>query len=218
MDNDPILPGRPAASHEIALALRILRRDQFDALAERETILREAHQEAERIRLAAEAEKAQIVQAANEQAAKIREDAESEGVRQGFAAFSDTTEKVNQEVKRIVAEQNQLVVKLARTLAVRVLKEELAATPEKLGNILREVLTENLPEQCRVIRVHPAQYDVVVKAIEKWGRRVSDFRIEPDRKVALTDLRLEYRFGIVDARIETLVANGAAAILGSRRK
>jgi flagellar assembly protein FliH len=108
-----------------------------------------------------------------------------------------------------LAQWEQQVVHLAAAMAARVIRRELARSPEIALNLVREALELAAGSPQVRIHLHPADYASLGKQIEAIAAEVS--RLGPaslmaDEGVTPGGCRVETRFGAIDQQIESQLA------------
>lgn len=157
--------------------------------------LRDARQKAEHLVREAEARAAALEKRMDELMAMARERARAE--------LAVAHLEVEQARKEALAEAEASIVPLAVAIARRLVGEELALAPERIGGIVQEALARARNVSRVRIRVHP---DDAAQLEDRGLKILRDPAIERGGCLVETDR------GIVDARLETRIEALAQAI------
>ena len=125
-------------------------------------------------------------------------------------AFTQATEELGRVRDEVQAQVGPATVRLALTIAERILRRELAARGYDLEAIVREVLAaaDAQRSDC-VVRLHPDD----VEAGGELGLR-SGTRIEPDPGLRAGDVQVETPHGLLVRDVDELWSNIEERLLG----
>ena len=142
--------------------------------------------------------------------AKQRTDQLLEALRSALASFDEAK-------RRLIAESEAGIARLALAIARRVCKIEVGRSPDAAAANLRHLLSMIRNEQDLEIHVSIAEYESLRSAAEDALRAFNSSlhcRVVASESVAPGDCELRGRSGTIDASIETQLARIADAIVG----
>jgi len=174
--------------------------------AEAARILLEARQEATRLKKQAEAEGRQAGLAAVEQMIQRQ-------LAQQLATLKPALEQAIQDIRH--ARQTWLrhweksAVHLAAAMAARIMRRELAQTPEVTSVLVREALELAAGQTQLTIRLNPADHANLRDQVETVVRELAPLaqaELVADPHVTPGGCRVETRFGVIDQQLESQLA------------
>lgn len=176
---------------------------------------------------------AAIIAEAQQQAEEIRRQAIEEGQR---AAEDDLEKKIDERMDAVLpiirqaateladAKQawmrrwEQSAVQLAVKIAERIVRREVAQSPQITLGLVREALELSAGTQQITIRLHPADFAALegpVKRLAQEISRAATAAILPDESISRGGCRLETQHGVIDQQIETQLSRIGAELTGT---
>lgn len=173
------------------------------------TLLANVESEISQKRLAWETEREKLIQETKEQGFK-------EGFKEGQAAGQKEYEGLLDHVNSLVAlakddyektikRSEEAIVKLAMTVAEKILDHQLDENPELFTNIVQSVLLQLKDSDSVEIYVHPTYFESVLNKKDKYEqllRQHTNLQIFANQNLQQTDCIVEHTYGKVDASIE----------------
>lgn len=191
---------------------------QFDDIAAR----------ASRYLETARAEAAKILAEARKEADRLRQKAEADGRRQGLAAVEQMIQQqVAQQLSTLKPAMEQAVdeirhakhawlrhweksvVHLAAAIASKLIRREIAQTPEITLTLLREALELAAGQAHLQIRLNPTDHAHLASQAQTIAQALAPLaEIEwiADPQITLGGCRVETRFGVIDQQFEAQLA------------
>lgn len=144
-----------------------------------------------------------VLRKAHERAEQMREAGRREGRQAGFGELAGRIAEVAAWKKQAMDAHLPGLVRLAREMARRILREELALRPERVRAICVGVVQESRPGGDLVLLVHPKDLCLLQRA----GHRLCDqpevaLRLEPCERVERGGCIVRGEEGEVDARLD----------------
>ncbi|MEB2360652.1 MAG: hypothetical protein HUU41_03885 [Bryobacteraceae bacterium] len=134
---------------------------------------------------------------------------EAAGAQQAAARVQPLLEKLALTIAEVSGfkaqfrkEAEQDLVKLAISIARRVLHRELTVDPEALVGIVRVALSRMDTRDCRRVRVSPADADAIKAALSRLGPAVN-VEVAPDSRLERGSVVFDTSRGQLDGSIET---------------
>ncbi len=180
-----------------------------------------------------DARAAATIEAAERQAEEIRERAAEDG---RLAAEQLLEQKVNERMDAVLpivraaaaeladAKQEwlrrweQSAVQLAVKIAERIVRREVAHSPQITLNLVREALELAAGTQQLKIRLHPADFSELEGQVKRLAQEISRAAksvVVPDEAISQGGCRLETEHGVIDQQIETQLKRIAAELSGT---
>jgi flagellar assembly protein FliH len=181
------------------------------------------------------AEAAKIVNQARQEAAKIRAKATEEGRQAAIqAAQASLRTRLDQQLGEIVAslksataqiEQSRHAwqqhwerhaVQLAAAIAARICRRELSRDPNISLDWIREALNLAAGNAEVIVRLCPADYEVVAPQIERITRELTGLgavKIVADEAITAGGCRVDTEFGSLDQQLESQLARISEELL-----
>lgn len=191
------------SSRPLPRAVRI-RRDRFEAV-----------DLAERSVARAEADALAIRQQAEETAMRLREAARLEGLEEGRRALAVAEVTLRAEGARLRAEAGDRLLRLAVSLAERVLGQELRTHPEAILALVRQALGQLSLCGNAVLRLHPEDarsLTTAYPALASVAQGGAELTLVEDPSLARGDCLVEADGGRVDGSVRVLLAHLEAAM------
>lgn len=177
----------------------VIRSDRFEGVELAERAVTAARQEAAAIRAAA-----------MEDARELREAARREGLEEGRRALAAAEVALRAEAVQLRAEAGDRLLRLAVTLAERVVGAELRARPEALLALVRKTVAQVAFCRRAVVRLHPEDERRLAEAYPALSATVAggaELRLEADPGLAPGDCLVETDGGRVDGSVRVLLAS-----------
>ncbi len=175
-----------------------------------------------------QAQAAQIIARAQQQAALLRQKAEAEGRRAGQEAIEEIVrtqlgqqlstllpalrqaiQEIHNAKHAFLAQWEKQTVHLAAAIASRVIRRELAKTPEIPLALVREALELAAGSAQIRVRLHPDDHQALrpqVEAIVAELAALAPAEVLPDPQVSRGGCLVETRFGQIDQQFEAQLA------------
>ena len=145
-------------------------------------------------------------------------------------AFDETRLEMTEKLKRLdsiiascegllseVREQNEnQLIQLVGRLASRIAMFEVESQPERIGQLLMDLVERVQGDQRMVIRVNQDDMVFLETLKEKLGKedeRLSQIKLESDDQIGTGGLILETNHGMIDATLETRVSKAWQALM-----
>lgn len=177
---------------------RIIPGEVFDARAEAERILGEAHRRAATLALGAEADR--------EEARRV---GRAEGREEGLATVTELLCRARRDVARRSEEAENDLLRLSVRIAEKLLGRELAADPSAIADVVRTALRGARSRRELVVRVHPGDAAQVAAARPRLAEalvRHGELSIQADPAVSPGGCQIDTEAGTIDARLEVQLA------------
>lgn len=165
----------------------------------------DARGEAARIVEAAERQAAEIRATAERDGARIREEARRGGLESARAEVAALLLRASEAHDRLLAGAEKELATLAIAAAKRIVGEELAAAPERIGHVVSDVLARARRARNVRVRVHPDD----VAALRKMHPNAA---VEGDPAITRGGCVVETDLGELDARLEVQLGALARAL------
>ncbi|QHS09242.1 FliH/SctL family protein [Sinimarinibacterium sp. NLF-5-8] len=125
-------------------------------------------------------------------------------------------EHIAKPLQQLDDEVEQALTELAAAIAERVVADELSLQPERIRQMLRDVL-KGLPSQLRTLRVQVHPEDAALLAAQFTPEQdVDEFSIVEDASLQRGDCRVSSDSSLIDGRWKTRLAEVVQAIGGER--
>ena len=173
---------------------RVVPAEVFDARAQGSRIVAEARTEA-----------ATLVAAARAEAERLVADARKAGREEGIARAAALLAEAGGIRDHALAEAEREAVTLALAAAKRIVGEEIALAPERIADIVGEVLSRARRAQRVVVRVHPDDARTLESLRDRVAARAAgtaSFAIEADASITRGGCVVATDVGELDARLE----------------
>lgn len=203
MPEDPFIDREPPHWSEIVSALKVLREDQYEAIASADQIRESAWK--------------QGWEAGHEQW-----QAALDALNAKWSAAIDAVRAKAEEI--LIHDEGALARKMAHAVAEAVLAETLAsdATERKFHDLVKRLIDEDAPHACHAIHVHPDRIPLLKKSRaedeNRWpvAARAAVIRALEPKLGGEWDLQLEYDFRMARAPLRVLVESGVRALVPPR--
>lgn len=192
----------PATSPDAAP--RVVPSDVYDARGEAARLLTDARAQAET-----------IVREAHDAASRIRATARAEGHAAGHAEVAALLHDAQAARDGLLASAEQDVARLALVAAERIVGAALAAEPERIGAIVEDVLTRARRATTVLVRAAPADVPAIERLREHLRERAGlrgPLAVRADETIARGGCVVETNLGQLDARVEVQIAALARAL------
>ncbi len=129
-------------------------------------------------------------------------------VRQAAAEFADAKQAW-------LRRWEQSAVQLAVKIAERMVRREVARSPQITLDLVREALELAAGTQQMKIRLHPADFATLEGQVKRLAQEISrgtNAVIVPDETISRGGCRLETQHGVIDQQIETQLKRIAAEL------
>ncbi len=156
--------------------------------------------------------------------AQAVEEARQEGYRQGLQEIKPVADLLQNLASKLQEEKHQLlenaeltVVRLAYEIAKKILHREVAESSDVIVYVVREALRRIADRDKIVVRVHPEDAAVLNQATELHNELFQTFagvEIREDEDVSKGGCLVETSTGLIDATLETQLAEVEAALFG----
>jgi len=156
--------------------------------------------------------------------AQAVEEARQEGYRQGLQEIKPVADLLQNLAHELQEEKHQLlenaeltVVRLAYEIAKKILHREVAESSDVIVYVVREALRRIADRDKIVVRVHPEDAAVLRQATELHNELFQTFagvEIREDEDVSKGGCLVETSTGLIDATLETQLAEVEAALFG----
>ncbi len=156
--------------------------------------------------------------------AQAVEEARQEGYRQGLQEIKPVADLLEKLTRELHEERHQLlenaeltVVRLAYEIAKKILHREVAENSDVIVYVVREALRRIADRDKIVVRVHPDDAAVLRQATELQDELFQTFagvEIREDEEVSKGGCLVETSTGLIDATLETQLAEVEAALFG----
>ncbi|MCL6450701.1 MAG: flagellar assembly protein FliH [Acetobacteraceae bacterium] len=190
-----------------------------------------AREEAEALLAAARSQAEQILTEAREQAAQELEKARLQGREEGrrevlapaqaeAAAILEEARaalaEAEEEGRRMIERSKEDLVRVATTVAARIVRRELAIRPETVVGLVAEALAGLKEDRTARVRAHPG--DVVLlesrrAELLRSAPGMESLEFQGDEAMEPGGVMIETEHGQVDARVETQLGNLAASMM-----
>ncbi|HEU0138699.1 MAG: hypothetical protein KJZ78_08820 [Bryobacteraceae bacterium] len=151
----------------------------------------------------------ELEQGAAQKIQQAYREGEAAGAQQAAARVQPLLEKLARTIAEVSGfkaqfrkEAEQDLVKLAVSIARRVLHRELTVDPEALVGIVRVALDRMDTRDCRRVRVSPADADAIRAALNRLGLTVN-IEVAPDSRLERGAVVFDTSRGQLDGSIET---------------
>jgi type III secretion protein L len=170
---------------------------------------------------AAHAEARKILDAAGQERQAVLETARKEGYDQGLQLWHAAVEEANSVRDRRLAENEPELIRLAVRIAEKIIGEELRLNPQATVSITRQCLQWLRPERTVMLRVSPAELDLVRERIDSLREAAGPHRtieVIADPGIGCGGCIMESEYGVIDARLETQIRCMEEILLRAARK
>jgi type III secretion protein L len=206
-----IKPGTGAGSPASRLiATRVVKGQAYDASIDAAHIIEAAHTEARA-----------ILDAARQERQAVLKDARREGYDEGLQLWHAAVEEANAVRDRRMAESEPELVRLAVRIAEKIIGEELRLNPQTTVSIARQCLQWLRREKSVVLRVSPAEIDLLRERIDSLREAAGPHRsieVIADPAISCGGCIVESEYGVIDARVETQIRGMEEILLRAARK
>jgi flagellar assembly protein FliH len=147
----------------------------------------------------------QIVAQAHIKAEAIRKQAQESGKEEGLAVVAKEVAEIGRWQATIIEKTRHELLNLAIEISSRILRQEIAAQPEVIANICREIIRENAPGRRITLVVHPSDMSLLSKNIQELTslEQNMSIRFEPSEKIQRGECLVRSELGQVDGRLST---------------
>lgn len=171
---------------------------------------------AEQAVAAARTQAAAIARRAEEEALILREAARQEGLHEGRQALAAAEVALRAEAVRLRTEAGDRLLRLAVTLAERILGQELRSQPEAILALVRQALGQVAFCSRATLRLHPGDASLLTTAYPALAVAVqggAELVLVEDPTLARGDCLVEAEGGRVDGSVRVLLASLERALL-----
>jgi type III secretion protein L len=199
--------GMPASSFTAA---RVVKGQAYGAAVDAAQIIETAHAEARK-----------ILDAAGQERQAVLEAARKEGYDQGLQLWHAAVEEANSVRDRRLAENEPQLIRLAVRIAEKIIGEELRLNPQTIVSITRQCLQWLRRERTVMLRVSPAELDLVRERIDSLREAAGPHRsieVIADPGIGCGGCIMESEYGVIDARLETQIRRMEEILLRAARK
>ncbi|HVA26861.1 MAG TPA: FliH/SctL family protein [Candidatus Baltobacteraceae bacterium] len=198
--------------------------------ADAETIVDRAASDAETLLSQAESAALDLVAKADARVNEIEEEARARGSERGYeegkqrgqaeldpviASFRDVAQSIREQRQNILERAEPELVRLAMTIAERIVHTEVVTNANVVVENVRSALTRIISREVVTLRVNPADHDII-RAHRDAIHAASDvehLRIVEDQRVDRGGVVIETEAGTIDAKIATQLMEARRAIL-----
>jgi type III secretion protein L len=191
-------------------ATRVVKGQAYDATVDAAQIIEATHAEARKILEAAGQEKQTVLEAARK-----------EGYDQGFQLWHAAVEEANAVRDRRLADSEPELIRLAVRIAEKIIGEELRLNPQATVSIARQCLQWLRRERSVMLRVSPAEMDLLrerINSLHEIGGPQRSIEVIADPAISPGGCIVESEYGVIDARLETQIRSMEEILLGAARK
>jgi flagellar assembly protein FliH len=124
-------------------------------------------------------------------------------LQQRFAALLARYEQQHQS---IIIDAEHMLVKLATSLARKVVNAELAQNPQVIVAVVKKALAHVVERERVIIRVSPVDYEQLSGRTDFWApvtERLSTLQVESDERIETGGCIIESSAGVIDAQRAT---------------
>lgn len=152
---------------------------------------------------------------------EIRETLEAQlraGLEEERRKLVDILASLSEQVPRLTAQRERLVVRLAVAVAERIVRRELTVDPEVVLRQVQDAVRRVHGVERITLRVHPRDLEIVRahrQDIAAGSEAIREVTVEPDEHVEPGGCILESESGTVDAQLLTQIRNMETALLDS---
>jgi len=161
-----------------------------------------------------------ILRQAAEEAARLKEQARSEGLAQGLAearqqveerlapaiaAFLKAAEELGQLRRQLIERQEKEVIELALAIARKVIHQEVTQNPQTIVGVLKAILQETVDREELKVHLNPDDFDVGMECRESLLAAVDGIKslsLERDPNISRGGVIVETHLGEIDGRVE----------------
>ncbi|MBI3014048.1 MAG: hypothetical protein HYY65_03050, partial [Candidatus Tectomicrobia bacterium] len=161
-----------------------------------------------------------ILRQATEEAARLKEQARSEGLAQGLAearqqveerlapaiaAFLKAGEELGQLRRQLIERQEKEVIELALAIARKVIHQEVTQNPQTIVGILKAILQETVDREELKVHLNPEDFDVGMECRDSLLASVEGIKslsLERDPNISRGGVVVETHLGEIDGRVE----------------
>lgn len=118
---------------------------------------------------------------------------------QGLAETLDTLARLRETIRE---ETMQDLVRLATSIAARVIHREVAVDPDALGGLIQAAFSKLQSREINRVRMHPTLEPLVRKLLEQSGSS-KNLTLAPDPNLKPSEVFFETSQGLLDASVET---------------
>ncbi len=198
--------------------------------ADAEAIVDRAASDAETLLSQAESTALDLVAKADARVTEIEEEARARGSERGYeegkqkgqteldpviATFRDVAQSIREQRQHILERAEPELVRLAMTIAERIVHTEVVTNANVVVENVRSALTRIISREVVTLRVNPADHDII-RAHRDAIHAASDvehLRIVEDQRVDRGGVVIETEAGTIDAKIATQLMEARRAIL-----
>jgi type III secretion protein L len=198
------LPGSTLAS------TRVVKGQAYDAAIDATRIIEAAHTEVRK-----------ILDAAGQERLVILETARREGYEEGFRLWHSAAEEANTVRDKSLADNEPELVRLAVRIAEKIIGEELRLNPQATVSIVRQCMQSLRRERSVMLRVSPAELDLLRERIECLRDAAGPHRaveVVADPAIGPGGCIVESEYGVIDARLETQIRCMEEILLRAAKK
>jgi flagellar assembly protein FliH len=167
-----------------------------------ESIMAQAHGEADRIRQRAEEQGRQSAQQNAQQTLEARI------AETMLPALNKLTQEIDQAKDAWVAQWQRQLIHLATAIAEKVVRREIEQEPEITLQLVRESLALAAGSPQLKVRLSPTDYDALSSQVEQLAEhvgKVGSAQVVADASITPGGCRVDSEFGVIDQQIETQI-------------
>jgi flagellar assembly protein FliH len=206
-------------------------RVDWDAVrADAEAIVDRAAADAEKLLKQAESTALELLAKTRSEIAGVEEEARKHGDERGYdegkrlgqseldpaiETFREVAQSIREQRRQLLEQAEPELVRLAMTIAERIVHTEVTVNPNVVLENVRSALTRITSREVVTVRVNPADHDVIRQhrdAIHA-SSDVEHLRIVEDQRVDRGGVIIETESGTIDAKISTQLKEAQRAIL-----
>ena len=202
-----VAAGTPASSFT---ATSLVKGHAYDATVDAAQIIEAAHAEARTILEAAGQEKQTVLEAARKQ-----------GYDEGLQLWDAAVAEANAVRDRRLADSEPELIRLAVRIAEKIVGEELRLNPQATVSITRQCLQWLRRERSLILRVSPAELDILREHIDSLRATAGPHRsieVIADPGIGPGGCIVESEYGVIDARLETQIRSMEEILLRTAMK
>ena len=210
MSEKILKPGAAIGSPASLTGARVVKGHAYDATIDAGQIIEAAHATARQILDAAEQERQAVLEAARKQ-----------GYDEGFQLWRGAVEEANAVRDRRLADSEPELIRLAVRIAEKIIGEELRLNPQATVSIARQCLQWLRRERSVMLRVSPAELDLLRQRIDCLSEAAGPHRsieVIGDPAIGAGGCIVESEYGVIDARLETQIRCMEEILLRTARR
>lgn len=170
---------------------------------------------------AARGEARKILDAAGQERQEILETARREGYEEGLRLWQAAADEANAVRDKRLADNEPELVRLAVRIAEKIIGEELRLNPQATVSITRQCLQWLRRERSVMLRVSPAELDLLRERIDSLRDAAGPHRsieVIADSAIGPGGCMVESEYGVIDGRLETQIRCMEEILLRAARK